>query len=94
MDEQITLIHPGRIKDEDVRLNIFADLMSTGMDENVAAGQAGYKNTLKFKVWSVEYDNQTIIEYMGKRLTVYRTYKVDSDWIELYAGERIGNRGN
>lgn len=92
MDELIKLIH--RAKSGDISNDIYAELKSTSRDESVAAGQAGYKNTLKFSIWSIDYDNQKLLEFEGKRLTIYRTYKVDSDHLELYAGERIGNRGN
>ena len=92
MDDRIVLIHPGCSKDADIRKEIFAELKSTGRDENTSAGQAGYKDTQRFLIWSVEYDNQKVLEYRGKRLTIYRTYKVDNDKLELYAGERIGNR--
>lgn len=93
MDEEITLIHPGITKDEDIKRTIFAELKDTGRDEHFAAGRAGYKRTMQFVVWRMEYDEEPELEYNGKRLTIYRTYEVDSDRIELYAGERIGNNG-
>lgn len=88
MDETIILIHPGK---QDIKKKIFAELKSTSREENFSAGQEGYRRVRKFKVWAHEYDDEPILEYGKERLTIYRTYKLNSEYIELYAGERIGN---
>ena len=90
-DVVIELIHPGLKPDDDIRTEVFAKLTSAGRNEQTAAGQSGYKNALKFKIASCEYDEQPEIQYDSKRLTIYRTYEPNLDEIELYAAERIGN---
>ena len=90
----ITLIHPGETKAEDQKTGVFAEIEPTGRDEFAAAGQKGYKAINKFVIWANEYDDESEVEYNGKRLTIYRTYGPrKDDKIELYAAERVGNNG-
>ncbi|MBO5386682.1 MAG: phage head closure protein [Lachnospiraceae bacterium] len=89
----IFLVEPGDTPDLDEKTDVFAELKSTGSQEQLNAGQRGYKNTLKFEMLASEYSEQSELEYKGNRLTIYRTYKPSLDKMELYAGERIGNNG-
>lgn len=89
----ITLIHPGETKEEDEKAEVIATVESSGRDEFTAAGQKGFKATNKFTIWAVEYDGQKEVIFNSKRMTIYRTYGPRSDdRIELYSGERTGNR--
>lgn len=46
-----------------------------------------------FEVYASEYADQSVVVYRKERLTVYRTYgPKDNDKIEVYAGQRVGNR--
>ena len=91
-DVIITLIHPGETEQDDEKTELFAEMNSTGRDEFTAAGQAGYKKSVQFVVWTNEYDDQPEVIYNGARLTIYRTFNRRDEKTELYAGERVGNR--
>ena len=46
-----------------------------------------------FEVYASEYADQSVVVYGKERLTVYRTHgPKDNDKIEVYAGQRVGNR--
>lgn len=46
-----------------------------------------------FEVFANEYGYQSEVLFGKERLTVYRTYgPKDNDKIEVYAGQRVGNR--
>ena len=46
-----------------------------------------------FEVYASEYADQSVVLHGKERLTVYRTYgPKDNDKIEVYAGQRAGNR--
>lgn len=64
--------------------DIFAELKSIGQTEFWQAQAAGFKPELKFVIQDYrDYDNQKIIEYDDVRYTVLRTYKTQSDQLEI-----------
>lgn len=64
-----------------------------GRDEYAAAGEKGMKARYMFEVYASEYSDQSVVIFGKERLTVYRTYgPKDNDKIEVYAGQRVGNR--
>ena len=54
---------------------VYANRKSVGFNEFFKAKQAGYTEHMKFDIFAVEYDGQTIAEYMGKRYRILRTYE-------------------
>ena len=91
-DTIIELIHPGDTKDQDEITQVYAERYSTGQNEFAAAGQAGFKSSVKFRIWTSEYDEQPELIHNNKRLTIYRTFERDDGKTELYAAERVGNK--
>ena len=68
------------------RTTVFADRKSVGFNEFFKAKQAGYTEQMKFDVYAVEYDGQTVAEYEGKQYRILRTYedpKKNGEFIEL-----------
>lgn len=55
------------------------------------AQQAGIRPEFMIKTPSTNYGGQSQILYEGDVYTVYRTYQVGTDQIELYCGARVGN---
>ena len=56
------------------------------------AQQGGYEAEAMVKVFAASYKGESIAQYGGKTLEVYRTFKAgDEDEIELYLGTRIGD---
>lgn len=72
---------------------VFAKVNPIGRDEYAAAGEKGMKARYMFEVYMSEYSDQSVVVFGEDRLTVYRTYgPKDDDKIEVYAGQRVGNR--
>lgn len=93
MDEIITLLYPGETSEEDAQENVFATVEPVGRDEFNAAAQNGFTAKHKFLIWQSEYNEEPKLIYGDKILTIYRTYGPRADGkVELYAGERLGNR--
>lgn len=69
---------------------VFCKVKSFSQSEFFKAGQAGLKPGYQFIVLAAEYSGQTTILYNGVRYSVYRTYQVSQDQIELYAEVRAG----
>ena len=76
-----------------MKTKVFATVKPIGRDEYVAAGEKGMKACYMFEVFGNEYTGQDVVMYGSERLTVYRTYgPKENDKIEVYAGQRVGNR--
>lgn len=87
------MIDPGETREEDVETKVFAKVNPIGRDEYAAAGEKGMKARYMFEVYMSEYNDQSVVVFGEDRLTVYRTYgPKDDDKIEVYAGQRVGNR--
>ena len=87
------MIDQGETRKEDVKVKIFATVNPIGRDEYAAAGEKGMKARYMFEVFANEYTGQDVVLYGSERLTVYRTYGPRAnDKIEVYAGQRVGNR--
>lgn len=95
--EVITLIGVTESKDKygmEVRTesarNVFVNVQSVSRQEFFSAGQAGMQPQLVFVMFQYDYEDERIVEYKGKRYSVYRTYMRKDDNIELYVEERSG----
>lgn len=69
---------------------IFGWVESITMNEFYQAGMQGFKPEYKITVWLKEYEGEELLEYNGKLLTIYRTYRRDDGRLELYVTERKG----
>ena len=69
---------------------IFGWVESVTMSEFYQAGMQGFKPEYKITVWLKEYEGEELLEYNGKLLTIYRTYRRDDGRLELYVTERKG----
>ena len=68
------------------RTTVFANKKSVGFNEFFKAQAEGYTERLKFDVYSVEYDGQTVAEYEGVQYRILRTYvdpKTGGEFLEL-----------
>lgn len=80
---------------EETRTTVFANKKSVGFNEFFKARLAGYTEELKFDVFTVEYDGQTLAEYGGKRYKILRTYvdpKTEGEYTELTLSD-LSQRG-
>lgn len=70
--------------------DVFVNVQSVTRQEFFDAGQAGLQPQYVFVMFGPDYDGEKIVEYKGKRYSVYRTYARKDDNLELYVEERAG----
>lgn len=66
-------------------------LKSVYQDEFYKAEQAGIRPKGVIEMSSFDYGGQTKLKIGSQTFTIYRTYEVGTDLIDLYYGERAGN---
>lgn len=60
-------------------------------EEYYEANQQGLKPEVRFVISSLNYDNQTELEYMGIRYSIIRATITNPDEISLICEKKIGN---
>lgn len=101
MDAVIKLINITTTQDENGVLrnietsrSVFCQWQSVTRAEFFEGGRTGLNPELVFTIFHADYDEETILEYNGKRYAIYRVYNGGDDYIELYAQREGGtNRG-
>jgi hypothetical protein len=66
---------------------------SITQSEFYEGGRNGLNPEYRFTVFFADYEDETIIEYKGKRYSVYRTYLPRNDRLELYVERKGGTNG-
>jgi hypothetical protein len=66
---------------------------SITQSEFYEGGRNGLNPEYRFTVFFADYEDETIIEYKGKRYAVYRTYLTRNDKLELYVERKGGTNG-
>lgn len=64
---------------------------SIGSNEFFKASQAGLRPTFRITMPSMNYQGETFLKIGDQEYTVYRTYYIGRDRVELYLGERVSN---
>lgn len=98
---EITLIKVIREQDEngvwrgtETRRTILArQVDSVTSAEFFDGGRKGLNPSLRFIVFFADYEGESIVEYMGSRYAVYRTYQNKTDDLELYVERKGGTNG-
>ena len=62
-------------------------------NEYYKAEQAGLRPQGIIELSSFDYEGESKLKLGKDTFTIYRTFKVGTDRIELYYGERVGNNG-
>lgn len=73
------------------RKKIYAQVDSVTASEWFEGGRNGLNPEYRFRIYRFEYNGEEILEYKGKRYTIYRTYSPRDDALELYAEKRKGH---
>lgn len=68
---------------------VFCEVDSITQSEFFAAQDTELNPEYRFRVFFGDYSGEDIIEYSGKRYSVYRTYRA-SDYMELYCERKVG----
>ena len=76
---------------QEVKRQVFCAVDSITASEFFEGGANGLKPDLRFTLFFGDYNDEEVVEFEGKKFTVYRTYKTSGDKVELYCERRIGN---
>lgn len=72
---------------------VFCECHNITRNEFFEAGRNGLNPQFEFTVFAGDYDGETVCEYHGLTYSIYRTYKTDDDYIELYVERKGGTNG-
>lgn len=64
---------------------------SVYQNEFFKADQAGIRPQGQITMCSFDYNAESLLRIDNKEYTIYRTFEVGTDKIELYYGDRVGN---
>lgn len=100
MDDVIKLVSRTYAKNEygvpeptETKREVYATVSSITRAEFFDAGRNGLNPSFMFRVFAGDYNAESILEYDGNRYGIYRTYRTDDDYMELYAERKGGTNG-
>lgn len=100
MDDVLILIAQTYTKDArgvmrptEVQRPVFCKKTSATQREFFEGGRNGLNPEYAFTVFHGDYEDERVCEYNGQRYAIYRTYRRDSDYIELYVQREGGTNG-
>lgn len=78
-----------------VERTVFCGVESVSASEFFAAAAAGLKPELRFTMFRFDYEPTCEEEciFEGQYYSIYRSYRVKNDQIELYAQKKVGVNG-
>ena len=77
----------------DTQREVFANVVSVSQSEFFSAAASGLRPEYKaILTTSWDYGGEEIAEYQGRRYAIYRTYRTESDQMELYLRREAGER--
>ena len=83
----------GQFVDTETSRQVYCQVGSITQSEFYEGGRNGLNPEYRFTVFFADYEDETIIEYKGKRYAVYRTYLARNDKLELYVERKGGSNG-
>lgn len=81
----------GVLEKSTVKHKVYVNVTSVTGTEWFEGGRNGLNPQFRFTMFSFDYHDEKVIEYVGKQYTIYRTYYRSTDEIELYVELRKGN---
>lgn len=84
----------GQFVDTETSRQVYCQVGSITQSEFYEGGRNGLNPEYRFTVFFADYEDETIIEYKGKRYAVYRTYLARNDKLELYVERKGGTNGS
>ncbi len=72
---------------------VFCKVESVTRSEYYNAGRAGLNPEFQITMFAGDYEGEAIAEYNGKTYTIYRVYRRNVDYMELYIERRGGTNG-
>ena len=83
----------GQFVETEISRQVYCQVGSITQSEFYEGGRNGLNPEYRFTVFFADYEDETIIEYKGKRYAVYRTYLARNDKLELYVERKGGTNG-
>lgn len=100
MDDVIKLLKVQKVKDEYgvdretyTAREVFCNVRSITRTEFFDAGRNGLNPEYEFTMFHADYEGEVLVEYNGLTYAVYRTYRQEGDYIELYVERKGGTNG-
>lgn len=102
MNDVLTLIAETTIKNKygvdvpsknPIETEVLCECHEISRNEFFEAGRNGLNPQFMFTVFAGDYNGQSECFYNGLRYSIYRTYKADGDYIELYVERKGGTNG-
>lgn len=78
---------------EETSREVFCQVDSVTRAEFFEGGRNGLNPQFRITMFAGDYEDESIIEYNGKRYAVYRTFFSKTDTIELYVERKGGTNG-
>ena len=100
MDNVIKLISTTYTKDEygvdrktEKERQVFCKVRSVTRAEFFDGGRNGLNPEYQMTMFAADYEGEEIVKYEDKRYSVYRVYRTDDDYLELYVERKGGTNG-
>lgn len=96
--EDVILLVEETVKEDDYGVistsqntkQVFCNVSSVSSTEWFEGGRNGLNPKFRFTMFAHDYSGEEIVEYNGKRYSVYRTFLKDADAIEIYVEKKKG----
>lgn len=75
---------------QEIARQVFCKKDRINRAEFFGAGRQGLNPEFKLIVSIIDYHGESVVQYKDKRYGIYRTYELNSDYIELYCEEKGG----
>ena len=72
---------------------VMCQVDSVTRNEFFEGGRNGLNPEFVFRVFFGDYEGERLVEYRGKRYSIYRAYHGRNDMMELYAERKGGTNG-
>lgn len=89
ISQEITIDDYGNEEATENKTTVFCEVSSISQSEFYASADTELQPEFRFSIFFGDYDNQDIVEYQGKRYSVYRSYRA-GDYLELYVERKVG----
>jgi len=83
----------GQIIYTETAATTLCEVVPLSRDEFFNGAQVGINAEIEFKINPAEYGGQKVVEYQGRRYSVYRSYEASPDELELYTEYVTGLNG-
>ena len=80
----------GNSAEVETKLTVYADKQSIRQSEFYQAAQTGLKPELMFVIRTIDYNNETRLEYNSKKYNIIRAYDKTGEFTELICQGIVG----